>query len=117
MIPKRKKRWTVYSTSMGRDRLANYFMIGFYTACKFNSNGLPLAVIYDAFRNIKTVRERKEWLYSHNPNKSIINNQFENWLDVIWEGYMNRLEYEEQLKEEQYESGNIDWKLNKGFRG
>jgi hypothetical protein len=116
MIPERKKQWIVYSTNMGRERLAKYFMINFYTACKFNSQGLPLAVIYDAFRNLKTVKERKEWLYALNPNKSVINNTFENWLDVVWEGYINRLDYEQKNKEEQYESGNIDWKLNKGFR-
>ena len=106
----------MYSKGMTIQQFADYFNIRYYTATKYNPK-ISFAVVYDAFHNIKTLKKRKEWLYALNPNEKMVRNTLEDQLDAIWEGYIKRLEYEEQLKEEQYESGNIDWKLNKGFRG
>jgi len=116
MITKRNPKWVVYSKGMSRERIAHYFNINPNTAIKYNAKGYNLATIYDAMQNIKPLGKRKKWLYSLNKNEAIILNPLENWLDAIWCGYIDRLEYEEKLKEKQYESGNIDWKLNQGFR-
>jgi len=117
MITKRDPKWVLYSYNMNIPKIAEYFMININTAIKYNAKGYNLATIYDAMKNIKTLNKRKKWLYALNKNDSIILNPVENWLDTVWSGYIQRLEYEEQLKEEQYESGNTYWKLNKGFRG
>ena len=117
MITKRDIRWVLYSHKMSIPKLADYFMINLNTAMKYNAKGYNLATIYDALHNIKTIRKRKAWLYGLNDNDSMISNPVENWLDEIWNGYIKRLELQQQLEEERYESGNIDWKLNKGFRG
>lgn len=115
MIAHRNKRWTRYSNGMTVAQLAAFFNLGIHNAKRFNPM-FNLAAIYDAFHNIKTLKKRKAWLYKLNTNENLIHNPIENKLDLIWEGYIKRLETQEQLKEEQYESGHIDWKLNKGFR-
>ena len=117
MITKRNPRWVLYSHNMSIPKIADYFMINLNTAMKYNAKGYNLATIYDAMKNIKTLGKRKKWLYALNKNDSIILNPLENWLDAVWNGYIQRLEQEEQLKEELYESGHTNWKLNKGFRG
>jgi len=115
MSYKRKKGWKRYSDNMTQLKIKEYFNIHETTIRRWTKRGIDLWVIYDAFQNLDTLYEKKRYLYDNNPDRKTFLNNRENFLDTLWETYIQHLEKEQQLKEERYESGDTNWKLNKRF--
>jgi uncharacterized protein YjcR len=108
----------MYAKYMTIVDIAEYFCIQPNTYRSWLKKGIDARVAYDAFQNMKTLRRKKRWLYDQNTEKNrfaLGHGSIENIMDSIWEGYMQRLEIEQQLKEERYESGDTNWKLNQRF--
>ena len=100
---------------MTQIKLAEYFQIEDRTVARWKKRGIDLWAIYDAFHNLKTLRERKRYLYDNNPERKDFLNKTENFLDILWENHIQRIETIQSEKEKRYESGDTNWKLNKRF--
>jgi uncharacterized protein YjcR len=112
---KRKRGWTMYSKTMTQRKIGDFFNINDSTIRRWKKRGIDLWAIYDAFQNLDTIYEKKRFLYDNNPDRSGFSNLTENFLDLLWETYMERLELEQMKKEKRYESGDTNWKLNQRF--
>ena len=105
----------MYSKNMTQTKLSQYFNIDPRTFTYWKRRGIDLWAIYDAFHNLKTIHEKKRYLYDSNPERKNFLNRTENFLDILWESHMNKLDLIEEEKEKRYESGDTNWKLNKRF--
>ena len=105
----------MYSKDATQTKLAKYFGIDDRTVTRWKRRGIDLWAIYDAFHNLPTIHEKKRYLYDNNPDRKNFLNLTENFLDILWENHIEKLEIIENEKEKRYESGDINWKLNKRF--
>jgi hypothetical protein len=105
----------MYSKNMSQAKLARFFEVDERTFATWRRRGIDFWAIYDAFHNLKTLHERKRYLYDNNPERKNFLNKTENFLDIIWENHINKIEMIKEEEEKRYESGNTHWKLNKRF--
>lgn len=79
--------------NLSNEKLYTYFNISEGT---YNKNrrkiGIDYIWLYNKFYDAKTLRERKDALYS-------LKDKFdEDFLDTVWEAYVEKYEYEEHVK-------------------
>ena len=98
---------------MSRYEIAKWFGVDYRTVIAYNKYGINLRNIYDAFNNLRTIREMKEYLYKDIKTFSYA----ADLADKVWEKFINKY-YEKLIKmEEEYnESSHTTWKSYKESR-
>jgi hypothetical protein len=95
--------------------VCRYFEINNRTMNKLSQQKINLFEVYEAFKTLPTLRERKEFLYSKLKNR--YKGETVDRVDLIWERYIIKYEaYMAKLEEEYYESNHTTWQSYKRLR-
>lgn len=108
-----KKGWINYSKNMSRYEIAKWFGVDYRTVIAYDKYGINLRNIYNAFHNLRTIREMKDYLYKDIKTFSYA----ADLADKVWEKFINKY-YEKliQMEEEYNESNHTTWKSYKESR-
>ena len=108
-----KKGWINYSKNMSEYTIADWFGIDYRTARRLAKHGISTRKMFNAFNNLRTIREMKDFLYDDIETFSLK----ADLADVLWTRFINK--YYEKLKkmeEDYYESNHTTWKSYKESR-
>lgn len=108
-----KKGWVNYSKNMSRYDIAKWFGVDYRTVIAYDKYGINLRKIYNAFHNLRTIREMKTYLYKDVETFSYA----ADLADKVWNKFIDKY-YEKlkQMEEEYNESNHTTWKSYKESR-